>query len=71
MPTLRRKKFAPDELVVALVGFAADVPPHFSCPAGTRLRGDHAAVLANSQYFISAAEPDDKVAAARHGLGAR
>jgi hypothetical protein len=63
MPRVQPKpKFKDDQLVVCWTDFAADdVPPPGVIKRGTKLRGDHPAVRAHSNYFVDANTPDDHI----------
>jgi hypothetical protein len=53
-------RFAPDEIVRAWQAFSADYEGlPYTVPRGTRLRGDHPAVVAAPWNFVRADEPDD------------
>jgi hypothetical protein len=54
--------FKPEEMVVAWTTFAADdLPLPGVMRRGTKLRGDHPAVLGHPNYFCSADLPDDEM----------
>ena len=64
MPRVLPKKppFKPQEMVVAWTTFAADdLPPPGVMKRGTKLRGDHPAVVGHSNYFVSADLPDNEI----------
>ena len=65
MPRVLPKKplFKPEEMVVAWTTFAADdLPPPGVMKRGTKLRGDHPAVVGHNNYFVSADLPDNEIA---------
>jgi hypothetical protein len=64
MPRVLPKElpFKPDQMVVAWTTFAAeDLPPPGVMKRGTKLRGDHPAVVSHPNFFVSAELPDDEM----------